>query len=374
MAPVLTLPLDKFIDAIHGSVSRVVNRIEIYTDADVLWKSSENVIHDAGTISVDRTRAERRTLNGLSITGPTAPLVYHPTEFWYDKIIKPYRGVYAADGTYWERKLGEFMVDTINDDERGMLIVNGRDFTKKLMLSKFSVPTGFAINSQVETVIQTIATNGGITKFDLDVTNKTLAADYIFDSNTTRWDAIAKLAGDYGFDCYFDSDGYLKLEAFSDPYLDSAQYTFETGVDSNLGKINKSTNDSQIFNHIVVTGDTTGVTLPVVAEAENTEATSPTRIAKIGRRTFFHQSALITDQTQAQTVANNLLSIRALETFDANVEAIVAPYLEPGIVVQFNDPNAAPGDPVKYLLSSFTIPLTLGIMPVNIRRVTKVRA
>lgn len=358
--------------AVRGSDIAYVDEIWVQKGVGTLWKDSNEVAHSAGSISVDRTRAERRTFSG-EISGMTADLIFHPDEFWYDKIIKVFRGAWAPSGAYWERQLGEFMVDTISDDEQGKLTVNCRDYTKKLMLSKFPVPTGFPINSQVEEVIRTIALNGGILKMNLVLTNKTLSQDYIFDRNTTRWEAISKLATDYGFDVYFNADGYLTLDEFADPFLDTPQYTFKTGTDGNIGKIQKSSNDSELFNKITVTGDIQGDTIPVVGIAENHEVTSPTRIEKIGERSYDYQSAFITDQTQADEVALNLLSIHALEQFDVNLDAITVPYLEAGIIAQFDDPQPASGDPNKYLLSGFTIPLTLGLMPVNIRRVTKVR-
>jgi len=54
------------------------------------------------------------------------------------------------------------------------------------------------------------------------------------------------------------------------------------------------------------------------------------------------------------------------------MDSLVFPWLECEEVVNFVDPRPAPGDPERYWLSSFTIPLKLGTGSFNIRRITLV--
>ena len=142
-----------------------------------------------------------------------------------------------------------------------------------------------------------------------------------------------------------------------DPVTSPTTQTFETGPNvGNLANWSKQTTDARLYNHIVVTGEREGM-VPVVAEATNTEPSSPTRIAAIGDRVYQYVSQFISTNTQAQNVANSFLKIHALEQFDLNFTSLVIPWLEVGDIVEFLDPNPMPGDPYRFLLSSVNIPL-----------------
>lgn len=165
----------------------------------------------------------------------------------------------------------------------------------------------------------------------------------------------------------------MRLETPADPLLDAPQYTFQTGIAGNLLSFGKKLADSRIYNHVVVTGGSpTPDSLPPYASVENNTATSPTRIAKLGRRTYFYTSSFITTQAQCLTLATSLLKIHALEQYEVDLEALVIPYLEAGVTVSFVDPEPLAGQPTKYLLSSFSLPLGLDGMSASVRRVTQV--
>lgn len=376
MAQAIILPPDKFVDAIHGTVTAVTRRVEIYeSDNTTLWKQSSKVGLQGGEVTVDSTSDERRQLS-LELDNSDRSLVIGPNQLWYDKIFKVYRGVRHADGSTYERMLGEFMPDVIDDASFPRTIaLNCRDFTKKLMKDKFATTTAFAKNQPVENIIKAIAQNGGIpaSRMIMPLTGKSTGKDYFFDRTVPRWEAIKQIANDHAFDIYFDQDGYLRLEVFADPYLDAEQYTFEGGVNSNIGEFTRSLADERIYNHVVVTGGTDDPEgIPPYAVAENNNPSSPTRIAKLGRRSYFYTSSFMTTEAQCQEVANKFLKVHALEQYNVDIDALVIPYLEAGVTVQFFDPEPDPGQPTKYLLTSFNIPLDLGSMNANVKRVTDV--
>lgn len=377
MTQTITLPLAKFVDAIHGPVTRVTRRVEFYEeDNSTLWKTSSQIGLVGGEVTVDQSRDERRTLN-LEIDNTDNDMVITPGGLWYDKIVKVYRGVVAADGTTWEAMLGEFLIDNLKQNSWPHNIgLTCRDFTKKLMLDKFTTTTSFATNQPVEEVIRTIAINGGIApgRINFPLTGKSTGRVYTFDRMVSRWDAMKQIATDYAFDLYFDQNGYLRLETFTDPYLDPPQYTFQTGEDGNIEKFDKSLNDSRLYNHVVVTGGTDDPenSLPPFAVATNDDPASPTSIQQIGRRSYFYTSSFMTTEAQCQAVADKFLKVHALEQFDVGIDALVVPYLEAGITVNFFDPLPAGGQPTKYLLSSFGIPLGLESMTASVKRVTQV--
>jgi hypothetical protein len=373
------LPPTSAIDAINGPITDVTVRASIHeSDGSTVFKSSENIGLISGGVSLDQTRDERRSFD-LVLENIDSALTPGPTKLWYDKIIKIWRGVNYNGGT-WERQLGEFFIDNIStQDFPHTVSINGRDRTKVLLKSKFPRAVTFPNNHPIEEIVRTIALNGGVptSRISLPLTGKSTQREFTFDAQTERWRAIKEICTSYGFSAFFTGPGMLTMEAHADPALGIPEHTFLTGPQSgsligNLASYTKSLTDSRLYNHIVVTGEDPGTKLPIVREARNTNPGSPTRIARIGERSFFYTSSFITNGTQAQNVANNFRSVYAMESFDLQMDAIVAPWLEPGIVVEFIDPNPGSGDPTKFLLNDITIPLDLKSMSASARRITVV--
>jgi hypothetical protein len=327
-----------------------------------------------GSVTVDSTRDERRSFD-LTLDNSDFGIVHAPTGLWYDKIFKIYSGIrYRIDGVWneWETQIGEFMIDSVSEAHFPYTVkVAGRDYTKKLLVSKFANATSFPKGQAIETTIKTIAQNAGVTKFLLPLTGKTLGSVTLFERGTSRWEAMKGIADAFGYEIFFDAEGYLVMREYADPVLSPISYTFETGAYGNLASYEKSLNDSRIYNHIVVTGESSDSdTIPVSAEAKNTTASSPTNISKLGDRVYQYSSSFITTTAQAQDVANKFLKIYALEEFDLNFEAIALPWLEAGEIVEFIDPRPAPDQPTKFLLSSLNLPLGIGAMSANAKRVS----
>jgi hypothetical protein len=371
--------------AIIGPISELIRRIEIYeSDGSTPWTGGIGLAGNDrlidGNVSVDYTRDERRAFD-LTLDNTDDGIVHDPAGFWYDKIIKVYHGVSYTDYTTlpgvdktWETQIGEFMIDSISQDYfPAQIKVTGRDYTKKCMLSQFTQATTFTATSTIENVIKGMAGNAGITKYNVPLTGKTLGIDYFFERGTSRWEAMKQIATAFGYELFFDSTGYLTMRDFQDPITAPVAYVLQTGTFGNLVSFSKSTSDSLIYNHVVITGESSDSTVvPVMAEAKNTTATSPTRIAKLGDRVYQYSSAFITTQAQAQDLANKWLKIYAMEQYDIDFSSIVLAWLEAGTIVQFLDPDPAPGQPDKFLLTNFTIPLGLGPMSGNAKRVTVV--
>lgn len=363
-------PTADIVDQFESDVVQVVAWADIY-EADNVTPWRTNVAVADGTVSVDMARSERRNLD-ITLSDADGSLGYGPDSFWYDKIIKPFRGIILQDGNLWVSQLGEFMPDNIDRPHFPKQIrATCRDFTKKLMLDKFPDTTTFTIGTNVGTVINTIATNGGIVKKAFSTTTNVLPASTTFERADTRWKAIEDLAKSINFEVFFDGRGYLVLRPNVDPYTAPVSYTFRTGIDGNLVDISRSTNDSLMFNDVVVYGD--GPTNPLVyGRATNTNPSSPTRLAKVGRRLYPYPSQFIADNTQANLIATSLLKVMGLEQYDLSLEAIVAPWLEAGDAVETLIDDAAIGDPTRFLLSSFSIPMGLGSMSGSVKRVSLV--
>lgn len=364
-------PAEEELAWFDGPLTYVYRRCDIFQADGTLWK--ENVGYVDGKVSVDMSRDERRTLD-ITLDNTDGSLDVHPTDgIWYDKFLKVWRGVVVGDDIYaW--RLGEFMIDSISEDSVGGVIgVSGRDFSKKMMKSKLVDTTTFASGTDISVIIKALATNSGITKLLCPPTGVVTGKDFTFDRGTSRWEAAKAIADDYGYELFFNAHGYLTLRTYTDPLTSPVALTFDAGIlgngiPDNVISWNRKINDGRLYNHIVVIGEATANTTQIFAEAENTEPTSPTSIARLGRRTYHYVSKFITSTPQAQATADRLLAIHALEQFDISIESSTYPWLDAASTIRIlTDSQYAPE---RYLLQSLEIPLGLASMTASAGRVT----
>jgi hypothetical protein len=82
------------LDAILGGTTHVTRHVDLFEkDALTPWLPSADTPRAIdGSISVDYSRDERRSLD-LTLDNKDGVLKHDPSGFWYDKIIKTYRGV-----------------------------------------------------------------------------------------------------------------------------------------------------------------------------------------------------------------------------------------------------------------------------------------
>jgi hypothetical protein len=358
----------------------VTRRVSIYeSDGLTLWRP-ENMQARliAGSVSVSGDRDERRNLEGLTLRNNDGLLNQDDQGgFFYDKIIKMFRGVvYQVNGSYkrFECQIGEFMIDTINDQRFPKhVVISGRDYTKKLMLDEFAVDTSFTAGSQVDTLVRTIATNAGVTKFRLGAAGIAVATAPVFPRQTSRWQAIKDMCESLNVEVFFDREGYLVTREYADVATDSPYFTLSMDQGRrNIVDFNKSTSDSNIFNHIVVYGTSEEETVTgykFIAQASNTNANSPTSIPRIGRRTFTMEASYLTSQQATQDLANRLLKVKQLVDFNLEFSTPCLPWLEAGNILEFRDPFSAASIPTRFLFSDFTIPGELGPMSGSGKRI-----
>ena len=88
-----TTPPEVALREFLGSTTQHIRRVEIYeSDGVTRWSKDVKVRLIGGQVNVDYGRDERRTLD-LELENADGVLINAPDEFWYDKIIKVYRGV-----------------------------------------------------------------------------------------------------------------------------------------------------------------------------------------------------------------------------------------------------------------------------------------
>lgn len=272
----------------------------------------------------------------------------------------------------WETQVGEFMIDRLSEPHRPREIkITGRDYTKKLLMSKFTGATQFAAGQPLEQLVASIAGAGGVSKRLLPATAVVVGREFFFERGVSRWEAIKEICTAYNYEVFFDATGYLTIRPFRDPTTSPPILWLQTGKEGQVASYEKSTSDSRIFNRILVIGENSDSGTPTVwAQAVNDDLNSPTNIYTLGDRYMEISSAFVETNDQAAELAQNYLAINALEEFELSFETLMMPWLEVGDILGWIDPRADANDPDTFLLSSISIPLDLGPMSGSARRVT----
>lgn len=375
------IPPDEVIDALIAGIVRVTRRVEIYERDAVTPFAIDNwnARLVSGEVSVDRERDERRMCD-ITLENNDNALRINPVDgFWYDKILKVFWGIrYFSTGVEkrWETQIGEFMIDSIAEASFPHTVkVVGRDYAKKCLLTKLKSSLSFSQYTPVEDIIAALAGNCGITKLALPYTGEGFAMDIVFERGTARWAVMMKLADAIGYELFFRGDGYLTMRPYGDPTLSPLKWIFnQSPLDGTLVDYERSSNDTRIKNHIIVTGAATtnldGFSQTAFGEAINDDSNSPTRREKIGDRVDPIESDYVTDSVQAQAMAVQRLRISALEEFDINFSSVIIPWLDGGDIVDIVDRGEGEYVPSRFLLANFILPLALGPMTGTGRRVT----
>jgi hypothetical protein len=363
---------------ILSPITRVYRRVDIYEeDGDTPFLLDAEIL--SGSISVDQTRDERRMCD--FVLANTSNTIKHSEDsLWYDKILKCYRGCYYEDQNgdlqMWSVQVGEFFITDITSQHFPYSIsIKGIDYTTQLTENKFATSTTFTAGTSVDEIVRDIALNGGVTKLNLGRTGAILSTDKTFDKSSTRWAAILDLCTANGFEIFFDPYGYLVSRPFFDPTTSPVVFSFKTDDTGVLVGWQKSTNQTQVYNQVIVYGDqdTSTTNLPVFAVATNNDPNSPTSIPRLRRtRSYEYTSALVETTDQAQNLANTMLPIVSLEDYSLNFESLVLPWLEAGEIIDFEPGDWNLGDPTRFLLSSFSIPFDLGTMSPTAKRLIMV--
>ena len=280
-----------------------------------------------------------------------------------------------TEDRFYEFQVGEFCIDSINQDHFPSLIrVTGRDYTKKLLQAKFEQSVTFLAGTSVDQLVGAVAANAGITSTLLDAGGAILGADVSFERSTERWKAIKDVCTAANVEVFFNRQGRLVTRRFLDPT--TAPISVVLGADSKTGNLvsyTKKSSDTRVFNVVVVTSenqdDLSGGFL-YWARAENTEPSSPTRVSKLGPRHDFIETTLLRSVAECQALADQRLKVSALEEFELSFSSLTYPWLEVGEIARFLDPKPGVDEPDRFLLTSLTIPLSLGPMSGTGKRIT----
>lgn len=357
-----------------GSTTCIMRRVDIYQpDGVTPYFYDAPFAETSVTITGD---SDARRTASMTLRAEDGRLDIAPDRFWYNKVIKIWRGIDAGTEIWWD-SLGVFLPESIKRGHFPNTIeLSLRDFSKKLTVTALAEAESYEKNQPIENIIAKLAVDGGISDMSLPLTGTSTDREFTFEAGTQRWQSMRDIAGAYAYDLYFDRNGKLVLQRTPDPQLDPIVYNFETGPRSNIATYTKTTNDSLLKNHIVVIGEAADQA-PVSASAENTNLDSPTNVFPypdgIGRRTRVIKSSFVGNEAQAQDLADQTIKRAALEQFDVPMGVIPFTWLDAHDVVTFQDPDPVEGDPNRYLITGMTISLSLdGPMQIQLSRVVDV--
>lgn len=321
----------------------------------------------------------------------TAALARHPSGgMWLDihlpeideqvlNLIKAgasfmYRG---SPNRFWEIQLGEFYIDNIQQpnypDE---LKITARDATKKLINDKLPRTSTFVAGTSFKSLVVGQAALAGIpvSKMLVSIGSELLSSDMTFERGTSRWDIIKSATSSLNYECFFDNIGNFVVRKFRDPSYDAPTWRFGVGPGGNLVGWDRSTNDSRIYNHVIVTAeasdDESESVVGYFGEAYITDPNSPVRKERLGSRVLPIEASWISSNEEARELARDRLKIAALETYEIGWSSTYYPWLEVGEVIEFLDPDILDFEPTKFFMDTISYQLDLGPMSATGKRVT----
>jgi hypothetical protein len=314
---------------------------------------------------------------GPSITGsPVAGTALYLDQFAFGYFNSPLAAMQARPTLRrWEVQVGEFMVDTIDQDRFPNTIhITGRDYAKQCLNSDLTTSLEYGTTFSADQIIQGLAGNAGVRKFRLPATGLFFEDATVFPVGTARWAVMKTIATAIGYEIYFTPDGYLTMRPFQDPVLSPMVYSIHSGSGGTMVSYKKTGDDSLLKNHIIVTGatvtDDAGLSTTAYGEAVNTDLSSPTNIFRMSDRVLPFTSDLLTTTADCQALADTLLRVNGLEEFSIDFSTLILPWIDANDIIEVIDPSGNTYIPTRFLLSSYTLPMNLGAMTGTAKRVT----
>lgn len=277
---------------------------------------------------------------------------------------------------YYECQIGEFISTSLGHaNESGDTIsVSCVDYTRRMQNSKLAAATMFTEEDKLEDVVRNVASNAHVRKFNLPGDGANLQAEVMFESDTTRWDIVVKLCHEAGYDVFFDGEGRLTMRVMRDPAEDAPVLVLRSGVGGNLVSRQLSSSDAELFNHVIVLGETDNEEgPPIFGEAKNEDPNSPASIQNIGPRVRIETMSTIRKRPEAQEMARTLLGVSSLEEFELSFSSVFFPWIEPGEVLEYRDETRSHWGATRYMITELDLPLNLEPMSGTGKRIVNVQ-
>jgi len=352
-----------------------------------------------GTVYVDTSRATRRTcqLRLIDKNGEYTPKDSSSVFYW-DKLIKIEYGL-KIDGEYTYVPLGVFTIDRseiIAENGAAVINIDGSDQWDSFSMATFTSNSGWASGTSINQIISDTASLCGLplTRITLDplgsrsATEKQVNVTWKYFIGDNIGQKLKDWAQDWSIDIYFDVNGNLVTHDMTlPPYTGTSNSapdaSFAVGDNAIMLGIQKAQSSHTIFNHIVVTGDTSDGTAAVRGEyIEGTGTnvnTSPLKrtyngrvgtgltIQELGSKILVIRTTTLKTSQQCLDRAKVELSKNLVVEETIQLPTIVNPLFEGHDVIEITEQNTGLQQQ-KYTLDSFDIPMRSSRQVLNVKK------
>jgi hypothetical protein len=345
--------------------------------------------NDIANIRVDRNSPIQRSFSFSLDNSDSSYSWGSNNDIWINKRVKVYVGL-KLNGEVRYIPQGVFIVtapfDTHNKSDGKKCNITGMDkaylFTDKR--GKIVDNLEIASGTNIATAIKTIATQGGETLFNFDTTSVVTPYKLTYEPGNNRWDIISELSQFGKMYAYYDVNGYLRLKYIGDLndfYNLPDTWTYEyLGQNGHMygGNIRKM-DETILYNAIRVLGGS-GQTASVyydliVDDTVSPFIGSPYSYQQLGYLWYGHNNwnpdpLIGADLDAAKYRAKYELMNRLGYSERVSLSISMNFLHEAGDIIRIIDSESGIND--RYMIDSFNLPLTPGMMNVECRKEVRV--
>lgn len=337
---------------------------KVVVQCDVL--RYDKVIEDSipiadGNVSLDRTAAIRATcdLTIPDMVPTTARSLLAP----YGNELAVYRGIDFGPGGGTELiRLGKFRLDTAEAGEPGRSVrIVGKDRSATVSDARLEALHVQGAGTNYATAIQILIAAGlsGATTFPFALAATTHSTPDLFvQEQSDRWATAQSWAQAYGHELFFDGDGVCTSRIEPDIATFPAVFDIDEGPGGILIDVATSWDREGMYNRVIAIGENPGNPSIYRGVATDNDPSSPTYYnGPFGRVPTFFASPLLSSDSMAVAAALTVLRRVLGQTQAVRFDSIVAPFLEPGDIVNVLR-STLPINASPHLIETLTIPLS----------------
>ncbi len=377
--------------ALHSGVVEMTFRYELLDKDNKKIKDLDNVI--SGEISVKSLANIKRTasfrlkedpdINFLTdriapycrLKIPEGRLITKSQSFLHPHQTVTNEDTKRSEGGYVEFPLGVFLLSSPKrSDENGEIFrdVDAYDGLQVLKDDRFSERYTIPAGTRYYDAVIDILKSAGITKYNIEYTDKTLSNAKDFEPGREKLFAVNDLLGAINYDgIQVDVYGYYNSSSYELPNQRSPEYTYRDDDQSvTLPGMEEELDLNSIYNQFVVVR-TNEEQEPISATYTNDNPNSPVSTVNLGRtKTDYREVQDIADQESlngyVQRIAHEATKIYGKLTFETGI----MPFHDIDDVLQIEYSRL--GITEKYIETEWSFPLQAGgTMSHEVRKVVE---
>ncbi|MCY9599132.1 hypothetical protein PC41400_08095 [Paenibacillus chitinolyticus] len=368
-----------YLAALKSPIKQMYLKFEFY-DAQMNYISEftkQITAQDSGSISVDASRPVRRSFSFKLMNRKNEFNFGEDNLIWIDKRVKVFTGLKLRTGEIEYIPQGVFILTEPEDShtvEGKITSLSGMD---KMFLctdkrGKFRTETTIDAGGNIGAIIRVLAQKYGETQFNFDPITETIPYTFTFQPSDNIYKAMSDLALLAKCELFYDVNGYLRLRKIDlNQFEQSPSVWMYVHGDPNerfyAGNVRKF-DENQLANRIMVLGGSSQIAESrfelIITETNPLWKGHPYSIEKIGEITYEHNSgnpdSLLATNEECKWRAKYELMNRL--GYAERVSLSLSPnhLHDANDVIEIEDvENSVTG---KYLLQSFSLPLTPQLM------------